>query len=83
MVNTRIRANTVTNIGGGFYIQRSSLTIQASQVYSNTAMEGAGFALSDIVNGHIEHTEIYSNNATAYGGGFSNLSSSSPTRTAW
>lgn len=48
LTNSQITGNTTDNIGGGLYVDHSTLTITGSQVSSNTALtEGGGISLDD------------------------------------
>ena len=69
MTNTQIRSNTATSLGGGLYIDSSSLTIQDCQAYSNTAIGAGAFYLATIANGHIISSELYNNTANTGSGG--------------
>ncbi len=70
--NTTVRANAAVEggAGGGIYSAfGSTLTIQDSQVYSNSANQGGGVALEGSLGTRIERSEFYSNTAAGGDGG--------------
>ena len=74
--NSTVRRNVADaggGTGGGIYAAfGGSLTIQDSQVYSNTAYGGGGLDIEGNANTDIMRSQIYSNTAASFGGGIAN-----------
>jgi parallel beta-helix repeat protein len=77
IADCHVFSNSAGSSGGGVDVQLSDdLLLRSNQIYSNTALSGAGVYIGDCPDARVEENRVYGNQADVYWGGGIRLSRS-------